>query len=49
MTIQQGLDGNWYAVWDFPGAAELFEKFFPGSRPSCFGQFENALQLTFHA
>lgn len=48
MRIEQGLDGNWYAVWEQAGAAWDFIKFWPGACFACFGQYENALQLTFN-
>lgn len=46
MSIQRGNDGNWYAVWSEPNAGWDFIQYFPGARLACFGQFENALQLT---
>lgn len=46
MNIEQGVDGNWYVVWEEPGSAWDYLAFFPGARVSCFGQYENALQLT---
>lgn len=46
MQILQGHDGNWYAVWNEPGVADDFAAFFPGAVPACFGQYDNALQLT---
>lgn len=46
MKILQGNDGNWFAVWEEPGAAWDYSPHFPGARIACFGQYENALQLT---
>lgn len=46
MTIEKGIDGAWYAVWPEANAAWDHLDEFPGCKVACFGQYDNAIQLT---
>jgi hypothetical protein len=47
MTYQVGLDGNWYAVFvDTDECWDAWQSGFKGFRIACFGQYENAIQIS---
>jgi hypothetical protein len=44
-TVQAGLDGKLYAVFEGQFEAEAWEHAFPNRRWACFGSYENAYCL----